>query len=88
MSRIDPKTNQVVATIKLSGNNASDVATGLGAVWVSETDTQTVAKIDPKSNKETDQIKLQGDSPEDVTVGFGAVWLPIAESNFLIRATP
>jgi streptogramin lyase len=72
----------------LKGNNPTDVAIGLGAVWVNETDTQTLGKIDPKSNEESDQIKLQGDSPVDVAVGFDAIWTPIGDSNFLLRVKP
>jgi YVTN family beta-propeller protein len=48
VSRIDPKTNAVVATIKLKGRNTSSITTGYGAVWVGEAATNSIARIDPK----------------------------------------
>jgi len=78
----------VVATIKVKGLVPSDVATGFGAVWVSETNSNSLARIDPKSNKQTDEIKTGGYSPDDVATGFGSVWSPLAHSNQLERISP
>jgi streptogramin lyase len=78
----------VIATIPLQGRNPAHVATGLGAVWASQIDSQSVARIDPKTNKQTNEIPLQGDQPLDVAVGFGSVWMSAAESGVLIRVNP
>jgi streptogramin lyase len=78
----------VIATIPVKGNNPSDVTVGLGAVWVAQIDSKSIARIDPKTNKETEEIGLQNDSPLDITTGFGSVWVPIADGNFIDRVKP
>jgi YVTN family beta-propeller protein len=46
VSRISPKTNEVVATVPV-GNGPVSIAVGEGAVWVTNRFDGTVTKIDP-----------------------------------------
>ena len=69
--RIDPETNQVVATIAIP--NAFGVTVGLGAVWVSSTDGR-VTRIDPATNQIVTTIPTQA-TGGFIATGNGAVWV-------------
>jgi hypothetical protein len=66
VSRIDPKTHEVVKTVRL-GRLTGEVAAGDGAVWVGTLGSRTesnvvdaVARIDPVSVAVTHSVKLPG----------------------------
>jgi serine/threonine protein kinase len=67
LQRIDPRTNKLVATIRV-GAGANGVATGDGAVFVASTDTQTVSRVDPKSNAIVKTISASG-APRSIALG-------------------
>ena len=69
--RIDPSTNQVVATIAIP--NAYGVTVGLGAVWVSSTDGR-VTRIDPATDQIVTTIPTQATGGL-IATGNGAVWV-------------
>jgi YVTN family beta-propeller protein len=72
VSRIDPSSGDVVATVqRLSGNT---IAVGEGAVWVVNTDS-TVARIDPTTNQVDMTIDVAAESLSAIAVGAGAVWV-------------
>ena len=50
LQRIDPKTNNLVATIGGVGSNPIAIAVGAGSVWVGSLDDGTVSRVDPKTN--------------------------------------
>jgi len=94
VSRIDPQTNRVVATIPV-GRGPTGVAVGEGAVWVANTADKTVSRIDPERNE------VNG-SPVDLThwccwpgrfvpnllaVGESAVWVTTT-IGFVLRIDP
>lgn len=70
--RIDPKTNKVVAEVKVPEGSYT-VDFGEGAIWVTSTKGSVVSRIDPKKNKVTDTIQV-GPQPRFQTVGEGFVW--------------
>ncbi len=74
VSRIDPKTNRVVATIKTGAvGNGGDIAAGEGAVWVRGVGVLLVV-IDPATN----QVSRQYGPPMGsgaVRAGAGRVWV-------------
>jgi virginiamycin B lyase len=72
LSRIDRKTNQVVATIAVPAGSVA-CAFGGDAVWVSSPDQSVVARVDPKTNQVTDKIAV-GKAPRFMTFGAGSVW--------------
>lgn len=69
--RIDPATNQVVATIQIP--DASGVTVGLGAVWVVGA-TGQVTRIDPATNQIVTTIPTQT-TGGSIATGSGAVWV-------------
>jgi len=73
VSRIDPKTNLVVATIPV-GHGLGDVRLEAGFVWVLNHDDGTVSKIDPQTNKVVATIALPPPSGF-LGVSPGAVWV-------------
>jgi branched-chain amino acid transport system substrate-binding protein len=76
VTRIDPRTRAVVATIALAaGGDPSAIAAGAGAVWVADSGDGTLARIDPATNRLT-SIRLGG-SPTSVAVGAGRVWVAV-----------
>lgn len=87
VSRIDPATNEVVATINLklpfavcescpggSDFHPYDMAVGEGALWV-VTARGALARIDPATNRVAATIRLPGNSTGEIAVGEGAVWI-------------
>src|SRR5262249_60008179 len=50
MQRIDPKTNELVATIGGVGSNPTAMAVGAGSVWVGSQDDGTVSRVDPRTD--------------------------------------
>ncbi len=75
----------------VSQNYAGEKPRGLalyrGALWLSEEDTNTVAKIDPASGAKIAEINV-GKQPEGLAVGFGSVWVPNWGSGAVSRIDP
>ncbi|HET6683263.1 MAG TPA: BTAD domain-containing putative transcriptional regulator [Gaiella sp.] len=69
ISRIDPRTNRVVARVKA---NAQVIAAGEGDVWIGQEG--RIAEIDTARNVVSRQIPLGEDSPSGLAVGAGSVW--------------
>jgi YVTN family beta-propeller protein len=72
LSRIDPKSNSVAATIEVPAGSAS-VLYGHGAIWVTTPAKNTLTRVDAKTNKVTDTVPV-GPGPRFETFGAGAVW--------------
>jgi YVTN family beta-propeller protein len=72
LSRIDPKTNEVVAQIEISPGSPSAVY-GDGAIWVSGNEESVVTRVDATTNQVTDKIPV-GPKPRFLTFGGGSVW--------------
>jgi ABC-type branched-subunit amino acid transport system substrate-binding protein/DNA-binding beta-propeller fold protein YncE/predicted Ser/Thr protein kinase len=52
----------------------SNIAVGEGAVWVLNTEDETVSRIDPKTKRVVDRFETGG-QPSDLAAGAGAVWI-------------
>jgi YVTN family beta-propeller protein len=72
LQRIDPGTNEIVATFRLA-SDPTGLAVGEQAVWVISLDDNRVAKIDPATNG----VAATGSSPgpDAIAVGGGSVWV-------------
>jgi hypothetical protein len=99
VSRIDPDSNRVEATIPLTtgaGHAAvgpSGLAFGAGSVWVPMAVPGTVWRIDPDSNRVVARISLGGPLREAISVSAtrGAVWIASrgdGEGGLLRRVDP
>jgi YVTN family beta-propeller protein len=92
VSRIDPKTNRVVARIPV-GDYPNAIASGDGAVWVvargsgNEINTDLLKRIDPATNRVTDAIKVVSSNfvVGSVAVGTGAVWVAAVSDSGALR---
>jgi DNA-binding SARP family transcriptional activator/ABC-type branched-subunit amino acid transport system substrate-binding protein/DNA-binding beta-propeller fold protein YncE len=81
VSRIDPRSNRVVARIRARAEN---IAAGEGDVWISEG--STLAEIDPGTNTISRRIEVDvAEGLTDVAVGGGAVWGTNPEGGKLWR---
>jgi streptogramin lyase len=89
MTRLQPNTNHVVATVKTPGTeDYSQVAVGLGAVWVTA-DGGKLYRIDPNRDRVVATILVEGPI-QCVETGGGYVWLTRATAGVgeLIRVDP
>jgi virginiamycin B lyase len=86
IARIDPATNDVVATIGV-GRAPSGLAVGAGAVWVSRHSDGAVVRIDPATNQVVATISV-GRAPGAMTVAGGVVWVTLPEAGGLGRIDP
>ena len=69
LSRIDPRTNRIVARVKA---NAQVIAAGEGDLWIGQEG--GIAEVDTARNVVSRQIPLGEDSPSGLAVGAGSVW--------------
>ena len=81
VSRIDPRSNRIVATI--DGVKARNVAVGDGEVWVAEK--EGVAEIDPGTNSIARRLRLDVPFLSTLAVGGGAVWVTDPEQGNVWR---
>jgi DNA-binding SARP family transcriptional activator/ABC-type branched-subunit amino acid transport system substrate-binding protein/DNA-binding beta-propeller fold protein YncE len=86
VSRIDPRTNRIVA--RIGDVRAENIAVGEGQVWLTEGD--RLAEIDPSLNKVAGRIRLDADFLAGVAVGAGAVWAadPLAGNLWRVDTGP
>jgi hypothetical protein len=80
--RIDPSTNEVVATIHVGGP-IGGLGVGGGWVWVSrpEAGPGTLFRIDPETNRVVDDVQV-GTSPGQPVYAGGYVWVPSTDRSF------
>jgi YVTN family beta-propeller protein len=81
VSRVDPATNQVVATISIGQKGFLRLAAGEGRVWVAACLDKVVKVIDPTTNEVTASVPAEG--CWNVAVGGGQVWVPIGERTVM-----
>ncbi len=89
VTRLDPATSEVVATVKTPGTeDFSQVAVGLGGVWVTA-DGGVVYRIDPMDNEVVAAIVVGG-AIQGVDTGAGSVWVtrPREGPGELLRVDP
>jgi YVTN family beta-propeller protein len=84
---IDPKTNKVVADVKV-GTRPGAVTYGESAVWVANPDDSTLSRIIPKTREVERSIPMEGVVPSDVAAGAGGVWVADGRSNEIVRVSP
>ena len=77
VTRVDPATNRVVATIPVGRAPADGVVGPDGLVWIPIQGDGTVARIDPETNRVAGSIRV-GKIPFVARRAFGDMWI----SNF------
>jgi virginiamycin B lyase len=88
--RIDPKTNQRVASVALPGEPCAGLATGFGSLWVPMcTAMPSLAKVDVAANRLTAVFAVGPAAAEGgITAGAGNVWLMVDKSGTLAGIDP
>lgn len=86
VSRIDPQTNKVTATIAVSPGTHY-LTFGFGALWAVSSEAATVQRIDPASNIVVKTTKL-GKSPAFLAAGEGAIWVQEQGDGTVARVDP
>jgi serine/threonine-protein kinase len=69
------------------GPGLSDIAAGLGGVWVTNASAGTLVELDPADGKVVRTIPMHG-AVDSVAVGEGAVWVANSERGTLVRVDP
>jgi virginiamycin B lyase len=72
LSRIDPATNQVVATVAIPSGSYNPLYAD-GYIWVSSNEHDELIKVDPKTNRVVATLPT-GKNPRFLTYGAGSVW--------------
>jgi virginiamycin B lyase len=85
VTRIDPATGTVVATIPV-GEAPANIRFGQGSIWVPNHHGKSVMRIDPETNKVVATIKTEQNEPSGVAFVGDSVW--IAQPSVVLRLDP
>jgi virginiamycin B lyase len=89
ISRIDPATNRVVATVGVGKAPCSGLAVGFGSVWVPSCGSRQLDRVDANSNQVVAQIKTTiADSEGGIAAGDQGVWLLADGNGTLLQVDP
>jgi virginiamycin B lyase len=89
VSRLDPKTNTVAATVQVGSRPCSGLAAGFGSLWVPNCGDNTMSRVDLKTNTVTATIKTTiANSEGGIATGAGSVWLMTDAKGTLSRFDP
>jgi streptogramin lyase len=86
VSRVDPATNAVIATIKVNPGTWY-LAFGFGSVWAVSGESATIQRIDPATNAVVKTTAL-GKEPGFLAAGEGAVWVQEQGDGTVARVDP
>ncbi len=89
VSRLDPKTNQVAATITVGSKPCSGLAIGFGSLWVPNCGDKTLSRVDLKTGKVTATFPMGiADSEGGIAIGAESVWIMTDKKGTLARLDP
>src|SRR5581483_2092765 len=88
VQRVDPKTNAVLAEVKVNRPVAA-MAAGFGSVWVASRGDKSIVRIDPKTNTVVASVPVTvADSEGSLAAGEGGVWALTDRKGVLSRIDP
>ena len=85
VSRVDPSSGDVVATIR--GVDVNTLTVGEGAVWTANID-RTVSRIDPATNAIDATIEVASEGLSGIAAGAGAIWVTDPVGGVVWRIDP
>lgn len=89
LHRLDPKTNQVVATIEVGRKPCSGLAAGFGSIWVPNCLDKTLSRVDIKTNTVVATIPVgPAESEGGLAVSRDSVWMLSDKKGVLSRVDP
>lgn len=83
VSRIEPATNRVVATVRLGGSLAAGLAYADGAMWVVDSP-RSIVRVDVTTNRVVARLNLPK-AASGVAYAPGSVWVSCVGSNVVVR---
>ncbi len=86
VSRVDPATNKVIATITVNPGTWY-LTYGFGSVWVVSSESRSIQRIDPATNSVIKTTAL-GKDPAFLAAGEGAVWVQEQGDGTVARIDP
>lgn len=86
VSRIDPATDKVIATVQLPGAAPTGVLVTADGVWVAGYQTNALYRIDPSTNTVLGTLTLPGPGQGIVSVG-GHLWVTVSTGD-LVEIAP
>lgn len=75
VSRINPATRRVIASIKLLHPGGGDITYAFGSIWAVNRTAATVTRIDPHSNSVVATIPTLGASPFSIAASQREIWV-------------
>lgn len=84
VTRINPRTNRIVARIKVGLNPSNPAIAADGTVFVPNNGSGTVSRIDPATNRVVQTLRVGG-GPFPSTSAFGDVWVPDFRGDSIFR---
>ncbi len=89
LHRVDPRTNQVVATIPVGEKPCSGLASGFGSIWVPNCGSGSLSRVDIATNSVVATILLRpADSEGGLATSPDAVWMLTDAKGILSRIDP
>jgi hydroxyacylglutathione hydrolase len=89
ISRIDPHTNRVLATITTGKEPCAGLTVAFGSVWVPNCGDQTISRFDAQTAKLLATLPVNiADTEGTIAAGEGSVWMPSDASGVLTRIDP
>jgi YVTN family beta-propeller protein len=85
--KVDPATNQLVATVAVGTSPARGIAFDGTSIWVANTGSNTVSKIDVATNQVTQTLSV-GTYPNGVAFDGAFIWVSNRDSNTVNRIDP
>ena len=84
LSRLSPQSARAVQQVDPNAGPTA-VAVGAGAVWVTDSDANTVTRIDPTGLATPIPV---GNGPSAIAIGAGAVWVADTLDDAIVRIDP
>jgi len=89
VSKLDPKTNKVLAVIEVGSKPCSGLTIGFGSLWVPNCGDNTVSRIDLKTDKVTATFPIGiADTEGAIASGAGSIWMLTDKKGTLARIDP
>lgn len=91
LGRIDPQTNRAISLTGLATSPTgvlsefSDIAFGLGALWIANRNTNTVTEVDPSTNQRIQDITVDAPAALAVDANNRAVWVADFQEDAVTR---
>ena len=87
--RLDPKTNTVVAVVKVGERPCSGLAAAFGSIWVPNCGDKTLSRVDPKTNAVAATIPIGPASSEGgLAASADSIWMLSDLKGILSRIDP